>query len=79
MEKMEQYPHKEKPRAYSKGELARKYLPNIHPVSARRTFCSWIEYNDELKAELEKVKYRKSSIVLTPAQVAIIFKYLGEP
>ena len=57
--------------AYSKSQLATLYLPHIQPASARRTLRSWIAKNTAL--------YSDKAILLTPAQVRLIFRFLGEP
>ena len=56
--------------AYSKSQLATLYLPHIQPASARRTLLSWIAKN---------TGYSEKAILLTPAQVGLIFRFLGEP
>ena len=66
-------------RAYSKSELASLYLPRIQPASAWRTLRNWINKDTNLKKELEKTGYTHKCILLTPFQVEIIFRYLGEP
>jgi len=70
---------KEGIRIYSKTTLACQYNPYVQPASARKVFNSWIRRNHILKEELEQAGYDKKGILLTPAQVAIIFKHLGEP
>ena len=63
--------------AYSKSQLA--YLPHIQPASARRTLRSWIAKNTELQAALARSGYTGKAILLTPAQVGLFFRFLGEP
>ena len=63
--------------AYSKSQLATLYLPHIQPASARRTLRSWIAKNTALQNEL--AGYSEKAILLTPAQVGLIFRFLGEP
>ena len=62
---------------YSKSQLATLYLPHIQPASARRTLRSWITQNTALQAALAQTGYK--AILLTPAQVGLFFKFLGEP
>ena len=65
--------------AYSKSQLATLYLPHIQPASARRTLRSWIAKNTALQNELARTGYSDKAILLTPAQVRLIFRFLGEP
>lgn len=65
--------------AYSKSQLATLYLPHIQPASARRTLRSWIAKNTALQNELARTGYSEKAILLTPAQVRLIFRFLGEP
>ena len=60
--------------AYSKSQLAGLYLPHIQ--SALR---SWIAKNTALQAALAQTGYSEKAILLTPAQVRLFFKFLGEP
>lgn len=64
---------------YSKSQLASLYLPHIQPASARRTLRSWIAKNTELQTALACTGYSDKAILLTPAQVGLIFSFLGEP
>ena len=61
--------------AYSKSQLAALYLPHIQPASARRTLRSWIAKN----TALARSGYTGKAILLTPAQVGLFFRFLGEP
>ena len=63
----------------SKSQLATLYLPHIQPASARRTLRSWIAKNTALQNELARTEYSEKAILLTPAQVGLIFRFLGEP
>ena len=54
--------------AYSKSQLAALYLPH-----------SWIAKNTELQAALARSGYTGKAILLTPAQVGLFFRFLGEP
>ena len=62
-----------------KSQLATLYLPHIQPASARRTLRSWIAKNTALQNELARTGYSEKAILLTPAQVGLIFRFLGEP
>ena len=64
--------------AYSKSQLAGLYLPHIQSAS-RRTLRSWIAKNTALQAALAQTGYSEKAILLTPAQVRLFFKFLGEP
>ena len=61
--------------AYSKSQLAGLYLPHIQSASLR----SWIAKNTALQAALAQTGYSEKAILLTPAQVRLFFKFLGEP
>ena len=54
-------------------------LPHIQSASARRTLRSWIAKNTALQNELARTGYSDKAILLTPAQVRLIFRFLGEP
>ena len=57
----------------SKYELAELYAQNVDVLFKK------IHGNIYLLSELEEVGYIKRSKMLTPLQVAIIFKWLGTP
>jgi len=63
----------------SKSELAIRYNPNTTSHNAVRILRKWILHNLELMAELKKANYDYHNHLLTPLQIRIIFKYLGEP
>ena len=65
--------------SYSKSQLAGLYLPHIQSASVRRTLRSWIAKNTALQAALAQTGYSEKAILLTPAQVGLFFKFLGEP
>ena len=48
-------------------------------ADARRTLRSWIAKNTALQAALAQTGYSEKAILLTPAQVRLFFKFLGEP
>ncbi|MCC8188427.1 MAG: DUF4248 domain-containing protein [Bacteroides sp.] len=66
-------------RAYSKGELANRYLPYLPIRSALNTLNYWIQTHPTLYARLQEVGYRKKSKFFSPVQVSLIVEALGEP
>lgn len=66
-------------RTYSKGELAALYNPALTPDGARHTFARWLRFNEKLWKELHEWGYSPHSRLLTPVQVGVIVRYLGEP
>jgi hypothetical protein len=68
-----------KVRAYGYGELAQLYFPNISKQSATVQFRRWIIVNDKLQEALLDSGFKKFQKLLTPKQVAIITKFIGEP
>lgn len=65
--------------AMGKGELAHLYLPNITERSATNCLTRWINNHPVLRTELEATGLKPKQKMLTPLQVSIIIKYLGEP
>ena len=65
--------------AMGKGELAHRYLPNISMRSATNCLMQWIKGHPVLMQELQKTGLKTRQKMLTPMQVSIIIKYLGEP
>ena len=65
--------------AYSKSQLAALYLPHIQRASASCTFSCWFAIYTELQAALTRSGYTGKAILLTPAQVGLFFRFLGEP
>ena len=64
----------------SKGELAQAYFPRtIDPKNALRNLARWIDMNPELVKQLKESGYQRRQRLLTPRQVSIIYKFLGEP
>ena len=59
--------------------IQQKPTAHIQPASARRTLRSWIAKNTALQNELARTGYSDKAILLTPAQVRLIFRFLGEP
>jgi hypothetical protein len=68
-----------KVRAYGYGELAQLYFPSISKQSATVQFRRWIVVNEKLKEALNDSGFKKFQKLLTPKQVEIITKFLGEP
>lgn len=66
-------------RSYSKQQLATLYFPAIESVSAVRTLMTWIRRNKQLADLLMHAGYNMYQKMFTPAQVNLIFEYLGEP
>lgn len=66
-------------RSYSKCELALLYSPDVSPKSAVNRLARWIKFNPSLEKALEAKGYRTRQQVFTPAQVAVVVEYLGEP
>lgn len=64
-------------RTYSKSELATYYMPHLAPESARKNLRIWIKSNKEMEKELVNLGYKPNNVLLTPAQVAVIVKYIG--
>lgn len=63
----------------SKGELAAMYMPNVAVPVARAFLISCIKKNKQLKKELEEAGYTSRAKLLTPKQIRIIFRHIGEP
>ncbi|MGM9675424.1 MAG: DUF4248 domain-containing protein [Bacteroidaceae bacterium] len=67
-------------RSYGLTELALLYRPHLAPRSALRTLRNWIGRNPKLVAALAATGFNPASVrTLTPMQVAVIVRYLGEP
>lgn len=66
-------------RTYGWQELAILYAPDLTPESAGKRLSSWIRFNPKLTHELQESGWKKGQRVLTPRQVQILIKYLGEP
>jgi len=60
-------------------ELAICYFPHIKPHSASNQLSQWIRVAPELMKQLEDNLWRPGRKVLTPRQVALIVRHLGEP
>lgn len=66
-------------KSYSKKELALAYAPDLSMSGALNRLANWIKVNKELQAALYAAGYQDRQRCLTPAQVSLIFEYLGEP
>lgn len=66
-------------RAFGFGELAQLYFPSITKKSASAQLRKWVESDNSLRIELSQAGYRFTQRVLTPRQVEIIFRKLGDP
>ena len=69
----------QKPRAYSKKELALLYFPDSTPRVAVNHLMAIIRRNDMLRDELLSTGYKTTSKVFTPRQVQAIFDWIGAP
>lgn len=67
------------PKACSFTELAIRYNPHTTVKTARRILHHWITINIPLQIELSTTGYHTTQRILTPTQVGMIFRYLGEP
>lgn len=65
--------------ATSFTELALRYNPHMSAKSARRVLHAWIRLNNQLSEELAELQWSATVRMLTPRQVAVIYRYLGEP
>ncbi len=63
----------------SKAQLAALYAPCLSERGALKRLQAWIDFNPRLSRALERAGFRKRQKLLTPRQVDIIYKYLGEP
>lgn len=63
----------------SKAEVAALYAPNLTERGALKRLQAWIDFNPRLMRALERAGYRKRQKLLTPRQVDILYRYLGEP
>ena len=68
-----------KDRVYSKKELALLYAPDLRMEGARKRLRKWITYNPRLMRALERAGLQPRQKTLTPRQVEIVYRYLGEP
>ena len=66
-------------RSYTKGELACLYSPRAPRESAIRMLNRYLHRCHGLLDELSRLGYRADDRRFTRPQVAVIFRYLGEP
>ncbi len=66
-------------KSYGYGELAQMYFPTITKQSATVQFRRWIRINNKLLDELGLAGFKRYQKMLTPKQVEIIVRYIGEP
>lgn len=62
-----------------KYDLARAYFPDVSPTSAARLLNRELRHNLDLWQSLLHANYHPSQKRLTPLQIQIIYRYLGEP
>lgn len=63
----------------TKQELAQLYAPDLTPHAAVNRLTRWIAYNPKLSDALLRTGYRKTLRRLSPRQVELIVRHLGEP
>lgn len=63
----------------SKAQLAALYAPCLSERGALKRLQAWIDFNPRLARALERAGFRKRQKLLTPRQVDIIYRHLGEP
>ena len=66
-------------KSYGRTELAQMYFPRLTAGAAWRKLRSWMTLCSPLMAELERLGYAGGRRTFTPAEVAAIFEYIGEP
>ena len=67
-------------RPYSKRELAGLYFPfTKNADTAVKNLNNLMHRNPDLRNELAEASYHSRCRMLTPLQVRIIVRYLGEP
>ena len=66
-------------RSYSYKEFAMNYLPHLTPDYASKQLRRWILHNKQLQQELTASGWISGQRLLTPLQVTILVRYLGEP
>ena len=60
-------------------ELSQMYFPNSTAKSAGTQLMRWLKYNQQLWNELADAGYTRGQRLLTPRQVGLVFRYLGDP
>ena len=66
-------------RSYGYCELAMLYFPNSTKKSASAQLGRWIKNNEKLKKQWADMGFKPKKKILTPCQVKLIVKLLGEP
>lgn len=66
-------------KSYGYGELAMLYFPNSTKKSASVQLRRWIVYNKFLEGELKNNGFKKGQKILTPKQIEILVRIIGEP
>ena len=64
---------------YSYTEIAMNYLRHLTPDYASKQLRRWIRHNKQLQQELTASGWISGQRLLTPLQVTILVRYLGEP
>ena len=66
-------------KTYGRTELAQMYFPGLTAGAAWRKLRSWLALCRPLAEELRRLGYDGSRRTFTPAEVAAIAAYIGEP
>lgn len=66
-------------KTYGRTELAQMYFPRLTAGAAWRKLRLWIRLCRPLGSALAELGYDSRRRTFTPAEVAAIFAYLGEP
>lgn len=66
-------------RSYGWQELALLYGEGLTPESSTKRLSKWVQINPSLTDELERCGWKKGKKILTPIQVQVIVRFLGEP
>lgn len=66
-------------RSYGWQELALLYGEGLTPESSTKRLSKWVQVNPSLTDELEQCGWKKGKKILTPIQVQVIVRFLGEP
>lgn len=66
-------------RSYGWQELATLYNPHVTPQSAAKSLSHWVKKNPDLSDALSRTGWRPGLRSLTPLQVELCIRFLGEP
>lgn len=66
-------------KTYGRMELAQIYFPTLVGAAAWRKLKQWIDICKPLREDLDRLGYNAGRRSFTPAEVAAIFKWIGEP